>query len=191
MMRLLTTSLLAASLACFVACDKGPKKGEPTPGKDKPNASAAAAPSAKAAPAKRPADGKTYGKGVTQPASVSISAIMDNPQAYEGKTVRVEGLVTDVCPKRGCWFEMAGDKPGKKMKFKVDDGVMVFPMTTKGKYAVAQGVVQVSKLSLEQTRKHAVYVASEKGEKLDPKTITEPRTVVRIMGSGAVIRDKK
>lgn len=188
---LFTIPVLAGSLALFVACDKGPQKGQAAPSQKAASPSGAAAPAATTKIEATKVEGKVYGKGVSEPSSVSISAIMDNPDAYKGKTVRVEGLVTDVCPKRGCWFEMAGEKPGQKMKFKVDDGVMVFPMTAKGKYAVAQGVVKVRKLTLEETRKHAEYLASYKGKKIDPKTITEPRTVVRIAGAGAVVRDKK
>ncbi len=194
---LFTISLLAVSLTCLVACDKGPKKDEASPAKASP-AKASPAKANKASPAKvvrtppvATLEGKVYGKGVTQPTSVSIAAIMKTPSAYAGKTVRVEGLVVDVCSKRGCWVELAGEAPGQKLKFKVDDGVMVFPMTARGKYAVAQGVVEVNKLSLEETRKSALHVASEKGKKLDPKTITEPRTVVRLAGTGAVVRDKK
>jgi ABC-2 type transport system permease protein len=65
------------------------------------------------------------------------------PTKYNTMPVRVEGMVLDVCPKRGCWFELAGGKPGAKLKFKVTDGEMVFPVDAKGKYAVAQGEVSV------------------------------------------------
>ena len=43
---------------------------------------------------------------------VAIDALLADPAAYQGKTVRVEGMITDVCPKRGCWFDLAGTEPG-------------------------------------------------------------------------------
>ena len=56
---------------------------------------------------------------------------------------RVEGKVVDVCAKMGCWMDLVGDDPAHKIKAKVKDGVITFPMTEKGNYAVAQGVVKV------------------------------------------------
>lgn len=136
-------------------------------------------------------EGETYGGGVSREISVPIAEIRANPRTYEGQQVRVEGAVTDVCPMRGCWFEMAGSAVDEKIVFKVDDGVMEFPMTAIGKHAVAEGVLKVKELSLEETRRYAAHLAEEKGEAFDPATITEPRTLVQLAGTGAVIRDEK
>lgn len=137
-------------------------------------------------------NGTTYGDGVKGASRVSIADLMADPKAYEGKTVQVEGTVADVCPKRGCWFEMAGQKPGDKVRFKVQDGVMVFPMDAKGKQAVAEGVVVAQTLSLEETRKYLEYQAKEYGkDDVDPASVTEPMTIVRLDGQGAVISDGK
>ena len=95
-------------------------------------------------------------------------------------------MVTDVCPKRGCWFELAGGKPGQKLRFKVTDGEMVFPMDSKGRQALAEGVVAVTELTLEQTKERAEYEAKEYGKAYDPASITEPAAVVRIDGTGAI-----
>jgi hypothetical protein len=159
-------------------------------------AAAAAAPKAAAAPeaataAATAADeaGTVYGAGVQQPESVPIATLLADPQAYAGKPVRVEGTVTDVCPSRGCWFDMAGAEPGQKMRFKVRDGEMVFPMDAKGKYALAEGVVAVQALSLEETREYLEYQAREYGSDVDPASVTEPMTIVRLDGTGALIRD--
>jgi hypothetical protein len=135
--------------------------------------------------------GTKYGAGVTQPAAVSVDEILANPKAYAGKPVRVEGMVTDVCPKRGCWFEIAGSKPGQKLRFKVQDGDMVFPMEAKGKFAVAQGMLAIKDLSLEETQKLAEYQSQEYGIAYDPASITGPSTQVRLDGTGAVIRDQQ
>jgi hypothetical protein len=190
-----TIQLLALSgvLALTGACDKGPKTGEPTPAaKTVDTASDEATPTPAAAAEAKVADtseGQTYGAGVEAIDTVSISDISADPEAFDGKTVKVEGMITDVCAKRGCWFEMAGNAPGEKARFKVTDGEMVFPMTSKGKKAVAQGKVVAQKLSLEDTRAMEEHYATESGRKFDPATITEGRTVFRIQGTGAVISD--
>lgn len=199
---LLLGALAAFAVVCAPACSKkssaddkakgasakapaaGAKAGSATSAQ--PGAAKPAAKSAKIA-----MEGKTYGDGITQGESVNIADLIADPDKYAGKHVRVEGTVADVCPKRGCWFEMAGEKPGDKMRFKVRDGVMTFPLDAKGKYAVAEGVVHTRKMTLEQTREYLKYQAEEYGKDVDPASVTEPMTMVRLNGKGAVIRDSK
>jgi hypothetical protein len=100
-------------------------------------------------------------------------------------------MITDVCPKRGCWFDMAGGGPGKKMKFKVTDGEMVFPVDAKGRYAVAEGVVTLRERSIEESKEYAEYQKKEYGIPYDPATITKPTLSVMLAGTGAVFRDQK
>lgn len=195
------SSLLFCALGAFgllfgvAACSKDSKadgkqtkSGQNAPGADKAGA-AKAAPGAKTA--KSASDGTKYGDGITQSESVAISDLIADPKKYAGKHVRVEGTVSDVCPKRGCWFEMAGDKPGEKMRFKVRDGVMTFPLDTKGKYAVAEGVVHAREMTIEETREYLAYQAKEYGKDVDPQSVTEPMTMIRLNGKGAVIRNSK
>ncbi len=135
--------------------------------------------------------GTKYGAGVTVAEVVPVSKILANPDEYAGKRVRVEGKVADVCQMRGCWFEMESDKPAETIKFKVTDGVMTFPTTAKGKYAVAEGIVKKMPLTLEQTIKMKEHEALEQGKPFDPASVKEPTTMIRLDGVGAVIRDQK
>ncbi|MBI5607785.1 MAG: DUF4920 domain-containing protein [Deltaproteobacteria bacterium] len=135
--------------------------------------------------------GDKFGQGVTLSETVSIDALLANPDAYAGKRVRVEGEVEDVCRMRGCWFAMKGEKPGQTMKFKVTDGVMTFPVSAIGKWAVAEGQVRKMPLTLEQTIKVKEHEALEQGQAFDPASVKEAMTLVRLDGLGAVIRDKK
>lgn len=181
---------VAAALG-MLACDS---KSEQTPGtvaaKDATPEAAPASDKAKTAKVGDAAvKGKSYGAPLEGADAVTIAAVMDAPEKYDGKVVRVQGMVTDVCTMRGCWFEMAGDRPGMKMRFKVQDGKMVFPASAKGKQAIAEGTVSVSKMSLEQTRKWEAHMASDAGKEFDPETVTEPTVMVMLKGHGAVISD--
>src|SRR5438874_439765 len=129
-----------------------------------------------AAPAKQ---AQTFGTGVSLTETVAVDRILAEPVAFQGKTVRVEGTVTDVCPRRGCWFEIAGAKPGAKLRFKVTDGQMVFPVDSKGRHAVAQGQVAVTELSLEDSRAYAEEQAKEFGRPFDPASVTKPMQLIR------------
>ena len=134
---------------------------------------------------------KTFGAGVKLAQSTSIDAILASPKDFSGKTVRVEGMIVDVCPKRGCWMELAGSQPGSKLKFKVTDGEMVFPMDAKGQRASAEGVIAVKELSIEESKQYAEYQAKEYGKPYDPASITAPTVIARLDGTGAVIHDSK
>ncbi|MHC4822206.1 MAG: DUF4920 domain-containing protein, partial [Planctomycetota bacterium] len=93
------------------------------------------------------------------------------------------------CEMRGCWMDIASDREFEKIQIKVDDGVIVFPMTAKGKSALVEGVVEVLELTHEEAIEAARHKAEEHGEEFDPSTVTGPETTYRIRGHGAVITD--
>lgn len=144
------------------------------------------------APALR-ADAKSYGAGVKLAETTSVARILADPDAYVGKKVRIEGRVADVCPMKGCWMELAEGKDGhsvSKLRVKVEDGLIVFPVTAKGKLAVAEGVVEALPMTRDQYVAWLSHLAEERGEKLDPKTVGNgPFRVLQIQGTGARITD--
>jgi hypothetical protein len=128
-----------------------------------------------------------YGKPLTAATPVKVSDLMAKPDAYVGKVVKVEGLITEVCPKRGCWINVAGDKEFQTIRVKVEDGVIVFPLTDKGKKVVAEGTFTKTELTKEQALERAKHHAEETGTKFDPASVTGPQTVYQVMGTGAVV----
>ena len=136
------------------------------------------------------ADKTSYGKPLTLKERTKISAILADPAKFNGKRLQVEGPIVGVCEKRGCWIMIAGDQEKQSLRFKVDDGVIVFPMEIKGQNAVAEGVLSVTTVStetlIEQGKKHA----KESGEEFDPASVTGPKTVIMLKGEGAVVAKK-
>jgi hypothetical protein len=92
----------------------------------------------------RAAEPETFGTGVSLTETTPIARILERPADFEGKTVRVEGTVSAVCTHMGCWMALAPDGTNgtSTVLVKVDDGVIVFPVSAKGRRAAAQGVVQ-------------------------------------------------
>jgi hypothetical protein len=129
-----------------------------------------------------------YGKGVSEAAPVKLSELMAKPDAYVGKVVKVEGLVTEVCPKRGCWINVAGDKEFQTIRIKVEDGVIVFPLSAKGKRADVEGILRKIELTKEEAIARAKHEAEEKKVPFDEKSVTGPMVIYQIEGTGAVIR---
>ncbi len=132
-----------------------------------------------------------YGKGVKKGPAIAISELHARIDELQGKLVRVEGPVVGVCPKRGCWINLAGDKPFQELRFKVNDGEMVFPMSVQGKYAVVEGIAHKSTLTMPQTIEHLREEAAERGEPFDEATVKTPLSFVILKGVGAVVRDRK
>lgn len=134
------------------------------------------------------AQGKAYGKPLTLKEKTPISKILANPHAYHGKKVQVEGAIVEVCEERGCWINIASDKPFEKIRFKVDDGVIVFPLDAKGKKATVEGEVQVKMLTAAQALAQAKEMAKERGTKVDESKYTKDVMDVQIKGEGARVQ---
>lgn len=107
-----------------------------------------------------PASGadRTLGTGVTLDRTTPIADVIATPAAFVGQTVRVEGVVTAVCEHMGCWMTLASAGAadgGATLRLKVDDGVIVFPVSAKGRTAVAQGVVRAVEAGDHHAAEHA------------------------------------
>jgi len=136
-----------------------------------------------------PAFAKTYGKGIHVEEATPISAILDKPDSYLGKTVKIEGLIVEVCSKRGCWIYVAGDRPEEKIQVKVTDGEIIFPMSATGRVGTIEGVVDEVVMSQEEMIKYQEHLAQEKGKPFDPSSITEGARFIRLIGLGAEITE--
>ncbi len=128
-----------------------------------------------------------YGDGVDLTETTPIRDIVADPEAWAGKEVRVEGRVTGVCAKKGCWMEL--ESPGEHhLRIKVEDDVIVFPAEAEGRLALAQGTVEVKELSREEYTGWQRHLAEEQGETFDENSVGEgPYRLVQIKGTGAEI----
>lgn len=120
------------------------------------------------------------GAGVTMAEATPIKALIEKPADYVGKTVRIDGVATAVCEDMGCWLAVApeDDPTGATVRLKVEDGVIVFPVTAKGKKVTAQGVFQ----QIGAADEHANEAAGEHG-KHDAKASKK----YQIKATGAIV----
>jgi hypothetical protein len=126
--------------------------------------------------------GTKYGKGVTLATATPIADLLAKPGDYLGKAVRVDGVVTGVCEMRGCWMEI--NDGGKGVRLKVEDGVIVFPMTAKGRKASAEGVLEAVHITEEQATAMAKEHAKEGAKSESPY---KAGTSYQLKGTGAVV----
>lgn len=120
------------------------------------------------------------GTGVTVAEATPIKALIETPAAFVGKTVRIDGVATAVCEHMGCWLAVApeDDPKGATVRLKVEDGVIVFPVTAKGRKVSAQGVFE----QIAAGDEHATNAAGEHG-KHDAKA----SKTYQIKATGAIV----
>lgn len=130
---------------------------------------------------------KTFGDGVQLSQSTSVTELLENGDSYVGKRVQVRGMIVDVCESRGCWVYVAGDKPFEKIRVKVKDGEIVFPLEARGVDAIVEGTLEKFDLSREEVIERRRHHAEERGEDFDPATVTSGETFYQLRGLGAEI----
>ena len=83
-----------------------------------------------------------FGAGVSLTRATPISELYSSLEKFVGKTVRIDGVVTDVCTEMGCWLAIgATENPDQAVRFQAEhDGKIVFPLSLKGQKASAEGV---------------------------------------------------
>lgn len=127
---------------------------------------------------------ETFGTAPTVKDATPIAQLLAGPAEFQGRTVRVEGVVTDVCTMMGCWMGLApaDAAKGPAILIKVDDGVIVFPASARGKRATAQGVVErvgaADAEGQDAAREHAEH---------EGRTTTENPTTWQIKATGAIV----
>jgi hypothetical protein len=87
------------------------------------------------------------GAGVTLKDATPVKAVIERPEEFVGKTIRVDGVATAVCQHMGCWMAVADESnaSGATVRLKVDHGgPIVFPVTAKGKQVSAEGIFEVA-----------------------------------------------
>jgi hypothetical protein len=124
-------------------------------------------------------DETKLGAGVTLKDATPIAALVKAPADYVGKTIRIDGVATAVCEEMGCWMAVApeGDTSGTTVRLKVEDGVIVFPVSAKGKKVSAEGV-------FEKVGGGDAKEAAGEHAKKDPKASQD----YQIKATGAIIR---
>jgi hypothetical protein len=121
------------------------------------------------------------GAGVTLENATPVNALIAKPADFVGKRVRVDGVATAVCEEMGCWLALSADgaKESKTVRLKVEDGVIVFPMSAKGKNVSAEGVFE----EIGAKDEHAKEAAGEHA-----KHDTAASRTYQIKATGAVIK---
>ena len=123
-----------------------------------------------------------YGSKITLEQISSISNILNNPDNYLNQQVLISGNIIDVCPMRGCWINVKEIQTDSKIRIKVIDGQIIFPLSSLAKNVIVQGTLQKLEFTRDQAINWKIHLAEEKGEilhrdsvKLDHSDLVEYR----------------
>jgi hypothetical protein len=111
-----------------------------------------------------------FGAGVAIDQPTPIADIVANPEKFVGMTLRIDGTATAVCAHMGCWMAVSesGKEGAATVRLKVEDGVIVFPVSAKGKAVSAQGTFERIKADdvegNEAAAEHAKQTPAAAGE---------------------------
>jgi len=132
------------------------------------------------------AQDKKFGNDLTLTDKTDVTTLLEKPADFDGKKVLIEGTIVDVCETRGCWIDIAASEGYEKIRVKVDDGVIVFPMEAKGKTALVEGEVY----AVTPANSCAGNCSAAEKEKEGEHGCTHEQVakVYQIKGEGAVIK---
>jgi hypothetical protein len=121
------------------------------------------------------------GEPIGAKASVSIAGLMENPRAFAGETVLVQGTVTGVCKGSGCWALVEEGSSGAKIYAKSADHSVTVPTTCEGARIRVEGelvVVEPVAAQAEQECDHAHEHEHAEGE--EPHVCPQPDCYVML-----------
>lgn len=123
--------------------------------------------------------------------TVTPSALLADPAAYDGETVRVEGTIAEMCRMMGCWLTLrdTGAEAGETVRVRVptdEEGeyVYTFPTDLGMIDAIVEGTVEVDTMSVDELR-HYAEDEGRSQEEID--AITEPKPTVVLTARGALV----
>jgi hypothetical protein len=101
---------------------------------------------------------------------VGVKELLSNPTNYAGKQIVLEGFVTDICKKKGCWAMLHDPDPDAKglVRVKQDDDASNFKAflpEIQGKTVLVTGEVHATRIDAEYLDKWEARVKEAQKDK--------------------------
>jgi len=131
-----------------------------------------------------------YGKKIDLEQFSDFGGFMSEPNEYLNENILIKGEIIDVCPMRGCWIKVKDNSSSNSIRVKVTDGLIVFPISSKGHQVDVEGEFIALNFTENQARSWKVHLAKEKGITLNPEDVQIEKSDLieyRIVGKGAEI----
>jgi len=99
---------------------------------------------------------------------VPVQELLAAPERHDGATLIVEGTVSSVCPKKGCWMILGAGEREMRVTFQ-DYGFFV-PLDAGGALVRAEGRFAITEVPVDEAR----HYLEDAGQHAEAAAITEP-----------------
>ena len=96
---------------------------------------------------------REFGAGLKLAQTTELAAVLADPEAHAKAPVLIEGRLTDLCTKKGCWTVLADGAAAVRVRF--HDYGFFLPQDALGARALVEGVAEVRTLSEREARHYA------------------------------------
>ncbi len=122
----------------------------------------------------------SFGSPITLTDVTTAKSILNNPEEFAEKQVKLKGKVAGVCKGSGCWLEL-DDGSGHTIITKSLDHSVAVPIDCEGKYVEVTGKVMI--ISVEETAKMEHKTEHhEPGEEEEGHSCPKPTIIVSMEG---------
>lgn len=129
--------------------------------------------------------GDYYGDAVNAENAVDVAKLPDLLASNDSADVKIKAVVTDVCPKKGCWMSL--QMPDNSTVFvKMKDYAFFVPLAAIGKTVVIDGKAFNKMTSVKELRH---YAEDAKKSKEEIAAITEPKKEIRLLANGILVTE--
>ena len=137
------------------------------------------------APAPLPVTYVSFGAEITADEALPIGKVVADPDAYDGQTVKLAGVVREVCQNKGCWMTLEGGD-GQSVRVTFRDYGFFVPKDIAGRSVVLEGSVRREELSVETLR----HYAEDEGKSDDEiAAITQPQIQLTVVADGVLVAE--
>lgn len=129
---------------------------------------------------------EVFGKDPGEGDAISVTDMIGevNSEEIDSMDTRIEGVVVEVCKKKGCWMTLdAGNGETIRVTFK-DYGFFV-PKDSEGAKVILEGTATSSPVSVDMQRHYAEDAGESKEE---VEKITEPLRQISFVASGVKMK---
>ena len=105
-------------------------------------------------------------------------------EATDSMAVTVQGKVSDVCQKKGCWMNITQEN-GEEMMVRFKDYGFFMPLDIAGREVIMNGKAFYQTTSVDDLR-HYAEDAGKSQEEID--AITEPKRELAFLADGVILR---
>ena len=129
-------------------------------------------------------DSNHFGEKIEANNAMSVGELTEKMAGKAKMKAKVEGEVTAVCQKKGCWMTLKQDN-GDDMRVTFKDYGFFMPLDISGKTIVAEGEAVADTTSVDMLRH---YAEDEGLPQEEIEKITEPKIEISFVANGVVIK---